>query len=669
MKNYFKALLLGLMATMATSCGFYDIPVDNIQTIPTKIEFKNTSTIMPLNSTQQMNIVYTPSYATVKEVTYLSSNTSCITITSSGLASANAEGTSTITATLVGYETVKCSIDITVSFIHVESVELGFNDGKTLHLGDNLQLNPIFTPAQVTNDHVSYSSSNPSIVSVNASGYVTANAAGTATVTVETDDGNKTDSVNFEVMETTSLDFTYTEFNKAYRYNTPIAPLEGNFNPLIIPVWFTDSNEYIKNSTQKSRVYADIGKAYEGSSSDVGWESVKTFYEKESQNKLTINPTVSDWYECGKASTEYYAGGTDELVIEAVDWYKSSNPSQNMKFFDKNNDGYIDATILIYAFPDFQVLHNEAAENMWAFCFWLQNKTSKNYTNPNPNTYFWASFDFLYSAGDLYINSPGNGDTRFASIDTHTFIHEMGHVFGLVDYYDYTKSTNYCPAGGYTMQDRNVCGHDPFSVMALGWADPIVVKSNCEVKINPFQDAGHDLILLSASSLTSKSAFDEYLLFEFYTPTGLNAFDVQHGYDGYTGLPDAYGIRIWHVDARLVNANSGNIVTQGYSNLVLLNSNSAYAEDANSNRLSPLGSEYYDYNLLQLIRNNNASPLNTIDAISNSDLFKVNDSFSISDYSSQFAEDNRLNNGQVLNWNVQVKALSSTEATLEFSAI
>ena len=669
MKNYIKVFLLGLMATMATSCGFYDIPVDNIETIPTKIEFDNKSTTMPLNATRQMNIVYTPAYATVKDVTYQSSDTSCITITSNGLASAVAEGTSTISATLVGYEDIKCSIDITVSYVHIESVELGFNDGKKLHLGDNLQLNPIFKPNEVTNDNVSYSSSDPSIVSVNSNGYVTANAAGTATVTVMTEDGNKTDSVVFQVVETTALDFTYTEYNKAYRYNAPIAPLSGTFNALIIPVWFTDSDDYIKNSTQKSRVRSDISKAYGGSSSDVGWESVKTFYEKESQNKLTINTTVSDWYECGMASTDLYVDGTDELVIAATNWYKSSNSGQNMKVFDQNNDGYIDATILIYGSPDYQVLRNDAANNMWAFCFWLQNKTSKNYNNPNPNTYFWASFDFLYSTGDLYTNSPGHGDTRFVSIDTHTFIHEMGHVFGLVDYYDYTQSNDYCPAGGYTMQDRNVCGHDPFSVMALGWAEPIIVKSNCEIKISPFQDAGHDLALLSASSLTSKSAFDEYLLFEYYTPTGLNAFDVQHGYGGYTDLPDAYGIRVWHVDARLVNAVTGNIVTQGYSNLLLLNSNSSYAEDANLNRLSPLGEEYYDYNLLQLIRNDEAGPLNTKDAIRNSDLFKLNDSFSISDYQYQFVEDNRLNNGQVLNWNVRVKALSSTEATLEFSAI
>lgn len=63
---------------------------------------------------------------------------------------------------------------------------------KTLEIGQTQQLTPTVLPANATNKNVSYASSAAGIASVNASGLITAVAAGTATITVTTQDGGKT---------------------------------------------------------------------------------------------------------------------------------------------------------------------------------------------------------------------------------------------------------------------------------------------------------------------------------------------------------------------------------------------------------------------------------------------------------------------------------------------
>jgi len=62
----------------------------------------------------------------------------------------------------------------------------------SISIGNTLQLTPTVLPTYTTNQLVSWSSSNPSIASVNSTGIVTANATSSATITVTTQDGNKT---------------------------------------------------------------------------------------------------------------------------------------------------------------------------------------------------------------------------------------------------------------------------------------------------------------------------------------------------------------------------------------------------------------------------------------------------------------------------------------------
>ena len=76
------------------------------------------------------------------------------------------------------------------------------DDQKELEVGDSYTFTASISPSNATNKSVTWTTSNPSVVTVNrTTGEVTAVGPGTATVTVTTADGNKTDSVMLTVTD------------------------------------------------------------------------------------------------------------------------------------------------------------------------------------------------------------------------------------------------------------------------------------------------------------------------------------------------------------------------------------------------------------------------------------------------------------------------------------
>ena len=168
-----------------------------------------------------------------------------------------------------------------------------------------------------------------------------------------------------------------------------------------------------------------------------------------------------------------------------------------------------------------------------------------NYTKPSPRTYCWASYNFMYTEG-------------FSSVDAHTFIHETGHMMGLDDYYNYdtgsmlsTGGRDYTrPTGGLDMMDCNIGDHNAFSKYLLSWVEPKIVVKEGTYTLESFQKNGDCLIIPSSS--WNGSPYQEYLIIEYYTPTGLNSYDSINAYQGvYPKLFSKPGFKIYHVDARV----------------------------------------------------------------------------------------------------------------------
>ena len=470
--------------------------------------------------------------------------------------------------------------------------------------------------------------------------------------------------------------YNYMDFVKNNVYAISSTPCVGEAHILVIPIWFNDSSSFIASS-KRDDIKKDIESVYFGTNAETGWRSVKTYYEEESHGALTITGKVSSWYEINQSYQSYTVDTAGErtsaLVKQATDWYFTNNPTDSRTNYDKDKDGYLDGVMCIYAAPDQTALNKESYTNLWAYCFWIQDSKAKSVTKPGANAFFWASYDFMFSKTHAIshtgISNYGNGDTTYCKLDAHTYIHEMGHMFGLDDYYDYSDY-EYDPAGSFSMQDRNVGGHDPFSCYALGWGTAYAPSSSVTINLKPFVESGEMILLSPSNTGNAKSPFDEYILIEYYTPTGLNQLDAEHMYRTTVGPKGASkpGIRVWHVDARLVYYSQSNPAVYSLTNnpkkeggAVTYAMTNTY-EDGNPETegyLSPLGSGFYNYNALQMIRNDtsvNYKP-NKSTALSNHNLFRDGDAFSMSTFAKQFVNSGKLNDKSDLGFKFEVSAI------------
>ncbi len=551
--------------------------------------------------------------------------------------------------------------------------DIDVNGQNTIEENKIVPLSLSVTPTNFTVP-ITYTYTNPDVISVSkvseTSYEVKGLTLGGADITFKAlkDESSYFEKV-FHVSVTESqkvkIEQTYSDFVHNNYYSTSNCPTVGDVNLLVIPVWFKDSQSYFPSSYQNN-VKDDINKVFFGTKEQTGWHSVKSFYEEESDGLLILNGKISEWYTPDVTSLQANAFSNKEqasFIKTATNWY-FNNHEDSRKKYDSDEDGYLDGVMFIYAAPDYQV-YSSFSGNMWAYCYYVQDTTLKNKDNPGVNGFFWASYDFMYGSNKAYERSGGgycNGDTSHCLLDSHTYTHEMGHMFGLEDYYDYSKTIS--PTAGFSMQDNNVGGHDPYSTMAFGWSDPYIPTGSCEITINDFQSS-HDIILLSPSWNKNNSPFDEYLLLELYTPTELNKFDSDYQYDGnYPRGPQKAGIRVWHVDARLMTV-AGKFITDAKSSVKFYTAfNNTYkttAEDENGRNSFSYDITYRDdyqrFNLLHLIRQakSGQSYMSTSD-LSATDLFVANSTFDMESYKSQFYKnDGLLDSGKALGWSFKVK--------------
>ena len=185
-------------ATCTVKVSSSSIPVNGVS-------LNKVSLSMDVGNSQTLTASVSPSYATNKEVTWSSSNTSIATVSSSGVITAKAAGTATITVkTKDGGKTASCKVTVSASSVPVTGVSLN-KTSLSMTVGNTQTLTATITPSNATNKEVTWSSSNTSVATVSSSGVVTAKAAGTATITVKTKDGSKTAKCSVTVEEALSL--------------------------------------------------------------------------------------------------------------------------------------------------------------------------------------------------------------------------------------------------------------------------------------------------------------------------------------------------------------------------------------------------------------------------------------------------------------------------------
>ncbi|GHV68219.1 hypothetical protein FACS1894199_15110 [Bacteroidia bacterium] len=169
--------------------------IDNVMltrllTPVTDVSLNTATTAIYVGNTETLTATIAPADATNKIITWSSSNTAVATVSSAGVVTAVSAGTANITATTAyGGYTATCAV--TVSTVAVTGVSLN-KPSTTIYVGGTETLTPSIAPSNATNQNVTWSSSAPTIASVDNTGEVTAVAAGTATITATTADGGYT---------------------------------------------------------------------------------------------------------------------------------------------------------------------------------------------------------------------------------------------------------------------------------------------------------------------------------------------------------------------------------------------------------------------------------------------------------------------------------------------
>ena len=623
------------------------------------------------NNEYEMEYEILPAGANYKSLEFSTSDESKIEITGNKIKT-KADGDSVLTLTVVdGEDTFTDTCNVSSVFQPLTGIEfadtsLNISQGFETPVAVNL------IPSDASVKDFTLTSSNSSVVSVVNGKLLGKVISGSATITVTSGDFSDTllvTVVGIAKADRVDMAEGYYEMDTSPS-NSGTTQSIGTAKLLVVPIWFTDSSSYI-TSSGRANVYNDITECYLGDTKSNGWRSVKNYYYDESNHLCNLDITIASWYNVSYASSHYYTDktATYNLVSAALDYHLSES-GESKTVYDANGDGTLDGILLIYAAPDKQArvrvdsIDIDTESNMWAYC--AHRSGERNVADPALNVYFWASYDFMYDStlatsrtGSSYWNGHSDG---LGSLDSTTFIHEMGHMFGLDDYYDYKHLSD--PAGSYTMQDHDTGGHDPYSLLALGWAKAYIPDNSCTITLDDVYKE-HEVIILTPSWNAYNSPFDEYLILELYSPTGLNEHDQSE-----INVPNV-GVRVWHVDARLLyrtgSMTTDNIVKTttthpGYA-FTHLQTNDSY--DGSNASSFPLGIEYADYNLLQLIRKSGVDTykpaIEASTAFRPTSLFYAGESFSMEAYKAQFKNSTKLNSGVDLGWSFHVDAIDDVE--------
>ncbi|MBO4540486.1 MAG: hypothetical protein J5736_00715 [Bacilli bacterium] len=469
--------------------------------------------------------------------------------------------------------------------------------------------------------------------------------------------------------------FTYRDVN--YSCGMDNIPSSGESKLLCVPVEFTDY-PFVGGSksaySSKEQLMSDLNIAFNGEPEDTGyWESVSSFYSKSSYGKLSFTVDILDIYQTNETISEFYqadincrdedgnridAGHVVETLNAVVESIRAEKGDSFLQQYDSDQDGWIDGIIMIYSCPDFRSdlsgvgKIDRSGNTFWAYAYWAAAEYG-DIEVPIGNLFFWASHSFLHEA----VKKP--------KVDCHTFIHEFGHMLGLDDYYP--NGTNWNAAGGLMMMDENILDHDMFSKTALGWTEPFIVtgKKNVTLTINPSQNNG-DCIILPAGKCWNQTAFSEYLILDLYTPYGLNEKDSLVPYSNRSAGYTQAGIRIYHVDARLVSYTPPSTWTYYLKDHLTNPKHISYVVAA-SNCYKDSSRCDDSFSLLAMVDAANEKNFRRGAMADNDSLFQTGDTFTFQKYRSYFPNGDKWNDGSSSSVSITFDSVSATSATISFS--
>lgn len=314
-----------------------------------------------------------------------------------------------------------------------------------------------------------------------------------------------------------------------------LMPTKGNVKVFALLIDFSDYPATGGYSAQPQIQSALFGDGSLIPTNPYPYESLKNYYERSSYNQLHFDSGVTlGWYRAGYTRASMGANPStaqrEQLIKEAIASFDASVDFS--QFNNDTSDNKIESFIVLWTGPD----------NGWSNFWWAYQTgwTDSTYTvdGCKLGKYIWQW------AGDY-----GNVGPFAPYVATH----EMGHVLGLPDYYDYDATVGPDGGiGGLDMMDGNWGDHNSFDKWVLEWITPTVVASGSQtVTLNPSGTSQDAVVIMPGS--TSTDAFREFYIAQNRYRTGNDpATNVSVSHGKYP----TDGMLIWHVDARLNSAGT-----------------------------------------------------------------------------------------------------------------
>ena len=388
-----------------------------------------------------------------------------------------------------------------------------------------------------------------------------------------------------------------------------------NVRALVVPIDFTDYTYEVYGDTEdQSR--EELRKIMFGTREETSWYSLSEYYKSSSFGQCNVTGDVAPWWHTNIKSTSLPKDSDSKMTSTSYartiatdirDYYREHADEINLADYDANQDGYVDALLMVYTAPI-----ETTGSLWWAFCWSLVNPYGK-YTPDGGyegvNRFFWCAFNFFYEKANGQYYSSEEIKNGTAVPDSHTIIHEFGHVLSLPDYYvtDYSGS-DYSGLGGLDMMDYNIGDHNAFSKMMYGWINPLRLRGtdgSITYTLHSTTTTGETIIIPAKGEENwDNTLLSQYIMVEFLTPEGVAEQDGKVALVGRSKYYSKAGVRITLVDARLgswVYSSSG-YQFGGYTYMTKPQDNQSYISFAADNTASRSCSK--NFKLIEVLPSN-----------------------------------------------------------------
>ena len=330
----------------------------------------------------------------------------------------------------------------------------------------------------------------------------------------------------------------------------------GDRRILTILIDFPDENADLSVDLVRQGIVGDGGP---NADDFFPFDSVRNYYRRASQGKLELGGDVEGWVRMDGDREEYkpvyhVSDSPSERLVKdqkaLLDIFREAmakiDDVVDFGEYDNDNDGDIDGIVFVYA----------GEPEGWGDFFWAYRWT---FFIPEA-LQADAKFDgkrieqFVFQ----FVEERENGD-----YENRTLVHEVGHLLGLNDYYDYCTSQHFqmdlCPAsvddpgpdggvGKLDMMDGNWGNHNAYSRWLMDWIAPEIVGTGThefEIRASG-EDGPADNGLVDAVAIFPNldTTFDA-------NAPGKEMFIVEYrnGVGNDTLIPGDGGVVIWHLAA------------------------------------------------------------------------------------------------------------------------